>query len=122
MKIKNKNPSLQMTVEQFKQLSEKNQELVSCLCCRRCHHWNNCNAPLCPLDPIIEFRIKLVGEDKCTISKNKRRRLAIGLPLPYNGMTKKEFMGHTQWQNMSEEKRNRILNKLTKGTNKQLKK
>jgi len=106
--------SPRMTVDEFKKLSEGDQEWVSCLCMRLCGHFLSCNAPKCPLDPRIDLRPKLFGEDKCDLSKNKRLKLATGLPLPYQGMTKREFAGYTKWQDMSEEDKNKIIKQIKK--------
>lgn len=102
------------SIEEFEKLPEDEKEITSTLCCRRCHHWDECSAPLCPLDPRMEVRIKMSDEEKCSLSKNKRRKLAVGLPLLYEGMTKKEFAGSKAWQNMTEEKKREIINQFVK--------
>ena len=96
------------------QIETMTLEELCALCMKRCNHFDYCNAPKCPLDPRMDIRIELPGEDKCDLSKNKRRKLAIGWPLPYQGMTKREFAGYTKWQNMPQEDKDKIIGQIKK--------
>lgn len=57
---------------------------------RRCHRFDWCGTVVCPLDPGMGERVRVRGVDKpCSLSKAKR--MALGVHLPWKGMTKREW-------------------------------
>ena len=64
----------------------------------QCPRWNYCSVPKCPLDPLIDKRVKLQGDPSCTLAKSIRTRIAKGSELPYQGMTKKEWSATQQFK------------------------
>jgi len=87
-----------------------------------CPIWDWCNAPKCPLDPLIDKRYEEPGDPKCALSKNKRHKIWQGLSedlkqcLPYQGYTKKEYAtiqaGLKSYYGVSEEERKKKLANL----------
>ena len=56
-----------------------------------CPRFIKCSAPICPLDEDMKRRVRLVGEDICTLRNFQKRRLKQGKPLtpatmPLNGI------------------------------------
>jgi len=64
-----------------------------------------CNAPKCLLDPDINLRNRYPNEEKCRAEKPTRFKIGSKYPelLPYQGLTKKEWLG----KNMSEGERDK---------------
>lgn len=57
---------------------------------KQCHRFPGCDASICPLDPDLHKRVYVSGLDqKCALSK--RKRLELGVHLPWKGMTRKEW-------------------------------
>jgi len=89
-----------------------------------CPKWDRCNAPKCPLDPLIDKRYAEPEDPKCKLSKNKRHEIWQGLPsdlkqcLPYQGYTKMEYAriqaGLKSFYNLSEEERLKKIENLKK--------
>ncbi len=89
-----------------------------------CPKWDRCNAPKCPLDPLIDKRYAEEGDPKCRLSKNKRHEIWENLPedlkqcLPYQGYTKYELTriqaGLKSFYNLSEEERLKKIENLKK--------
>jgi len=69
-----------------------------------CPSFIRCSAPLCPLDPDIAIRIKLSDEEKCRANKPTRIRIGSKYPelLPFQGFTKREFLGKKHWEDKTE--------------------
>jgi hypothetical protein len=73
-----------------------------------CPKWQQCSAPLCPLDADMEERGKAIDgskdggvkERKCTLGKAKRMRL--GASLETLGLFPRELAGLRGWQAKSE--------------------
>jgi hypothetical protein len=64
----------------------------------KCPRWNSCNAPICPLDALMEKRLRLTGEDKCKLTK--KVRLELGKSLKNKGLLPKELGGIKGYKNM----------------------
>ena len=45
-----------------------------------CPRYESCDAPKCPLDELVDLRVKLPGDSTCTLRKADRLRLGAGLP------------------------------------------
>ncbi len=99
---KYKRISLRMSISKFKKLPDLEQQIVADLCCRKCAYWNECIAPVCPLNPL---GAKLPFTKTCPPSKNKRRKLAKGLPLIFEGMTEEEFTDFVNRRNAPKKKK-----------------
>ncbi len=84
-----------------------------------CSRFEVCNAPLCPLDPLIDKRISQPGDEKCSMPKSTRHKYWITMPedlkryLPYEGYFKAEFSrikaSQERWNNLSTEERLKII-------------
>jgi hypothetical protein len=59
-----------------------NTEVESVQIMRKCPKFDGCSSPICPLDIDQDYRIWLKGEEKCTLSKAKRERIAKGMRFP----------------------------------------
>ena len=85
-----------------------------------CPRFEKCSANRCPLDPDIEGKKTLRGEEKCRLAKSRRMRLWESLPeekksvLPYCGMFKREFSARQRWQDLPEEEKARRTARLVK--------
>lgn len=75
-----------------------------------CPSFNRCNANLCPLDPDIDDRPYVGGDDRCKGEKPTRHKIALKYPqlLPLQGYTKSEWGGIQAWVNMSVAKKKKI--------------
>ena len=91
---------------------------------RLCWRFQQCSAPLCPLDPNMRKRgSRQHGEEKCRLQKTTRLRivqqaktkgLAAVAALPYGGLTRPEWAGHAWWESRSDEQRKSKLAALAK--------
>jgi hypothetical protein len=81
---------------------------------RECPSFDYCSAPRCPLDPDIDDRISLKGEDKCKAQKPTRMKIAEKYPnlLPYKGLFKKQYVGKMLWERKSSQEREKITQAL----------
>jgi hypothetical protein len=79
-----------------------------------CPSFEVCSCNLCPLDPDLEMRTGLPGEEKCRAHKPTRLKIAcryLNL-LKYQGLTVKEWVGLRSWSALSEEERGRVKGRL----------
>ncbi len=84
-----------------------------------CSRFSSCDAPKCPLDPLIEMRSNLEGNDRCEMAKATRHRYWESMPedirkyLPYEGYFKAEFSrirtSHDRWDKLPPEEKSRII-------------
>ena len=60
-----------------------------------CPRYESCSVSKCPLDPDIDHRNKVPGEEKCSMRKSVRLRVGgqNSQVLPLQGLTKKEYIG-----------------------------
>lgn len=79
-----------------------------------CLRFNKCNSPICPLDSDVRFRNKLVGEEKCSVSKKTRLRIGMKYNLPNIGLKSRELSAMKNWENKSEGEKKRIKERLRK--------
>ncbi|MEM3859432.1 MAG: hypothetical protein QW478_08495 [Candidatus Micrarchaeaceae archaeon] len=84
-----------------------------------CSKFDSCNAPLCPLDPLIDERYADKDDDRCTMSKATCHGYWVKMPpefqqyLPYQGYFKSEYNrieeGKKRWSNLSQEEKDKII-------------
>ncbi|MEM3193266.1 MAG: hypothetical protein QW292_14505 [Candidatus Parvarchaeota archaeon] len=84
-----------------------------------CSKFDSCNAPLCPLDPLISERYADKNDDRCSMAKATRHKYWLSMPsefqqyLPYQGYFKAEYNriqeGKRRWGSLSQEERDRII-------------
>ncbi|MEM3193188.1 MAG: hypothetical protein QW292_14110 [Candidatus Parvarchaeota archaeon] len=84
-----------------------------------CSKFDFCNAPLCPLDPLINERYADKNDDKCSMAKATRHKYWFSMSpdfqqyLPYQGYFKAEYNriqeGKKRWSSLSQEERDRII-------------
>jgi hypothetical protein len=81
-----------------------------------CPSFGRCSANMCPLDPDINNRIYVAGEDKCRATKPTRLKIAEKFPqlLPYKGFTKREWSGRRTWANRSPREKKKFIEANTK--------
>lgn len=60
-----------------------------------CPSFYDCEAPKCPLDALIDYRVARPGDAKCVA--HRITRLKLGASLPMKGLTKREFRGVIKW-------------------------
>jgi hypothetical protein len=60
-----------------------------------CPSFPSCEAPKCPLDALIDYRVSRPGDAKCVAYRITR--LTLGSSLPMRGLTKREFRGVMDW-------------------------
>ena len=83
---------------------------------QQCPKFIRCSAPNCPLDNDQEDRDYIKGEPICTLSKNKRLKIGNDTPLPYQGLTKREWSAKKAWEALLEaDKAERITRLCFKG-------
>ena len=61
----------------------------------RCPHFDTCDAPKCPLDELYDVRVKLPGDETCTLRKVDRLRL--GADLPKRGLFPAEIAAYERF-------------------------
>jgi len=63
---------------------------------KECPSFDTCSSNRCPLDPDIELRQHIKGEEKCKARKKKRYEIGVKYPdlLKYKGLTPREFKGY----------------------------
>jgi len=66
----------------------------------KCPRFQACNVPVCPLEPLMDERLALPGEEKCTLGKTIRLRL--GKDLPWLGLTPRENAAKCRWDALPE--------------------
>jgi len=71
-----------------------------------CPSFETCDAPICPLDALSDFRVVRPGDSKCKARKTSRLRL--GGTLPRKGLTAREWASTIQfygsWENYAKAK------------------
>ena len=60
-----------------------------------CPHFDTCDAPKCPLDALYDVRVKLPGDETCTLRKVDRLRL--GADLPKRGLFPAEIAAYARF-------------------------
>jgi hypothetical protein len=60
-----------------------------------CPSFPDCEAPKCPLDALIDYRVARPGDARCKAFRITR--LKLGSSLPTKGLTKREFRGVIDW-------------------------
>ncbi len=60
-----------------------------------CPSFPDCDAPKCPLDALIDYRVARPGDVKCVAYRITR--LKLGSSLPMKGLKKREFQGVIKW-------------------------
>lgn len=85
---------------------------------RECPSFQRCAAPLCPLDPDMEKRVGLEGEEECRATRRTREAIAARYPgvLKTGGLKASEVARdrrraqmRERWEAMSEEERARFV-------------
>jgi hypothetical protein len=84
-----------------------------------CSRYDSCDAPLCPLDVLIDTRPRFSDDDRCEMAKSTRHKYWISMPddlkkfLPYEGYFKSEFSriraSKKRWEGLSPEEKNKII-------------
>lgn len=76
-----------------------------------CPRYKKCSVNNCPLDSAYPNRVTAEGdiEHKCTIAKTIRSRIAAKYPgvLKFEGLTPREFTAKKNWENLSEEEKDK---------------
>lgn len=80
-----------------------------------CPSYPKCSANKCPLDPRIEERDYVKGEERCKAEKPTRLRIAAKYPdlLRLVGLFKREFQARERWNALDPTKRAERLQALT---------
>ena len=81
-----------------------------------CPNFLKCSANLCPLDPEIEERPYVRGDDKCRANKPTRAKIAANFPelLPLKGFTRREASGMRSWANRDPKEKKKFVESNTK--------
>lgn len=81
-----------------------------------CPSFNHCNCNICPLDPESDEKSHLSGDEKCKAEKPTRFRIGQKYSnlLPYQGLTKREWVGRKNWEGLSPENKELKLQALAK--------
>ena len=81
-----------------------------------CPRFNKCNANVCPLDPLSDYKETLEGEEVCKVEKPTRLRIGAKYPdlLRFVGYKKREFQAQERWNRVSPEKKALVLQALAK--------
>ncbi|MEM4091039.1 MAG: hypothetical protein QXQ46_09955 [Thermoplasmatales archaeon] len=84
-----------------------------------CSKFDSCNAPLCPLDPLISERYADKNDDRCSMARPTRHGYWVKMPpefqqyLPYQGYFKSEYNriqeGKKRWSSLSQEEKDKII-------------
>ena len=79
-----------------------------------CPSFEKCSCQKCPLDPDIDKRAVLEGEDKCRAHKPTRLRIGAKYPglLPMGGLNSREFRNKARWEAKSPAERALIVGRL----------
>jgi len=101
----------------IQELEDKAYDIMS-LCAR----FESCNAPKCPLDPLINLRYEEMDDPKCKMSKKTRHKYWGSLPedlkklLPYEGYFEKEYnysiAARKRINSLPEDKKLKIISNL----------
>jgi len=79
-----------------------------------CPRFHKCSVNVCPLDPFVYKKNKLPEEEKCTLGKTIRLRIAekhLDL-LPHRGLTSREWIGRQKWESLSIDEKSKIQARL----------
>jgi len=92
----------------------KETELMS-----QCPSFNTCNAPKCPLDPLINKRVYLTGDETCKARQITRFNIGENSKLKYKGLFKGEWQFFIEGigecaKSMPKERHTAIINRLHK--------
>jgi len=90
----------------------KSSEIESHQIMIRCPKFQNCSAPVCPLDLLQDYRTALRGEPKCTLKKSRRLKIAKETKLERQGFTRTEWAAKKRWEGLSESEIKRRMAKL----------
>ncbi|AKB64938.1 hypothetical protein [Methanosarcina mazei] len=76
-----------------------------------CPRYKKCSVNNCPLDPAYPNSVtdEADPEQKCTIAKNIRSRIAAKYPgtLKFEGLTPREFTATKNWESLPEEEKDK---------------
>jgi hypothetical protein len=63
---------------------------------KECPRFETCSSNRCPLDPDIELRQHIKGEEKCGVRKRTRYKIGVKYPqlLKYKGLKAREYQGY----------------------------
>lgn len=75
---------------------------------KSCPRFSFCDATKCPLDKNIKLRVKLKENEKCGLSKKRRIKIAKGSDLPFQGMTKAEWVATERFRNLSSKEKEKL--------------
>jgi hypothetical protein len=72
-----------------------------------CPSFEVCSCNVCLLDPDVEQKTRMEGEEQCRAHKPTRHRIGSKYPnlLKYRGLTRKEWTGKMRWENMTDTQR-----------------
>ena len=70
-----------------------------------CPQFNTCSCNVCPLDPDMDEKFTLPGEEKCKAHKPTRLKIGTKYGLPKKGLRGREFSGKQRWEGLSPEKK-----------------
>lgn len=79
-----------------------------------CPRFDECDAPKCPLDENMHFRVFIPGDARCTARKGVRYRLG-GTSLETLGLTRKEYASTLNWHGSREAAIDALNQKYGKG-------
>lgn len=75
---------------------------------KKCPRFSFCDVAKCPLDKDIKLRVKLKEDRKCGLSKRRRIKIGKNSDLPYQGMTKAEWVATERFRNLSSEEKEKL--------------
>lgn len=111
-------PILTDTTKTEKSTYSEDLEAISTMLMKHCSRFDSCDAPKCPLDPLIDSRLDLEGNDKCGMAKATRHRYWESMPdrlkryLPYEGYFRTELTrmstARRKWDSLTEEEKSII--------------
>lgn len=60
----------------------------------QCPRFENCSCNICPLDPLVNEKIKIPEDEKCLLRKFKRLQIGSQFSeLKFRGLTSREYYG-----------------------------
>lgn len=86
---------------------------------QECPRYKVCSCNKCLLDPNIEERIRLPGDEKCKVYSTTRHKIGQKHTevLPYQGFSKKQWKSRERWNNLSVEERDGFTKIATEALN-----
>ena len=90
-----------------------------------CSRFEDCSAPRCPLDILIDIRTEVEEDPKCKMAKATRHKYWLSMPeylkskLPFQGYFESEYnrmrSAKERWNALSEEKKAEIRERMRNG-------